>query len=71
MKIHWMPQLGDLVSVPDNILFSRTRRYAIVVDVFSKGTLLEILIDSAFMYIHKDEVLPITDLNGRWIQLGR
>jgi len=71
MKIDWMPQLGDLVSVPDSVLFSRNRRYAIIVDVSLTGQLLEILIESTFMYIHKDEVLPITDLEGRWIQLGR
>lgn len=63
--------MGDLVSVPDSILFSRSRRYALVVDVSSTGKLLEILIESTFMYIHKDEVLPIIDLEGRWIQLGR
>ena len=71
MKIDWMPQLGDLVSVPDVMLFSRTRKYAIVVDISPAGNLLEILIEDSFMFIHKDEVLPIVDLEGRWIQLGR
>ena len=71
MKINWIPQLGDLVSVPDVILFSRDRTYAIVVYVSSADNLIEILIDDRFMFIHKDEVLPIVDLEGRWIQLGR
>ena len=71
MKLDWMPKLGDLVSVPDMMLFSQTRKYAMIVDVSPTGDLLEILIDDAFIYIHKDEVLPIVDLEGRWIQLGR
>ena len=71
MKVNWNPQLGDLVSVPDTILFSKSRKYGIVVDVSSTGNLMEILLEDSFIYIHRDEVLPIIDLEGRWIQLGR
>ena len=71
MKVNWNPQKGDLVSVPDCIMFSKIRRYGIVVDVSAAGTLMEILLEDKFIYAHKDEVLPIIDLEGRWIQLGR
>ena len=71
MKINWRPERGDLVSVPDRMIGSQRRIYAIVTDVSKKGNLLEVLMLSEFVYIHRDEVLPIIDLEGRWIQLGR
>lgn len=71
MKIHWIPQQGDLVAVPDCLLYPMTRKYALVVDVSMNGIMVEILIDSTVQQVHKDEVLPMVDLCGRWIQLGR
>ena len=71
MKIKWRPERGDLVSVPDRMIGTQRRIYAIVTDVSTKGNLLELLMLSEFVVIHRDEVLPIIDLEGRWIQLGR
>ena len=53
-------------------MYKRQRRkYAIVTDVSDRGILLEVLTDSVFILIHRDEVFPIIDIEGRWIQLGR
>ena len=71
MKIDWTPKRGDLVSVPDTIVFNKARKYAIVVEVSINGNLMEVLLEDQFVLIHKDEVLPIIDLEGKWIQLGR
>ena len=71
MKIDWTPQKGDLVSFPDRIVYNKSRKYAIVVDVSPSGNLIEVLVDDCFMFANKAEVLPIVDLEGRWIQLGR
>ena len=71
MKINWRPMKGDLVSIPDRMLSPTKRKYAIVTDVSKRGTLLEVLTDSLFILIHRDEVFPIIDTEGRWIQLGR
>jgi len=71
MKLNWNPKKGDLVSIPDCIMFSKSRKYGIVTDVSTAGSLMEILLEDTFVYIHKDEVVPIIDLEGRWIQLGR
>lgn len=69
--INWQPMMGDLVSIPDRMLSPTRRKYAIVTDVSKRGTLLEVLSDSMFVLIHRDEVFPIIDIEGRWIQLGR
>ena len=69
--INWHPLKGDLVSIPDRMLSPTRRKYAIVTDVSKRGTLLEVLSDSMFVLIHRDEVFPIIDIEGRWIQLGR
>ena len=71
MKIKWRPERGDLVSVPDRMIGTQRRIYAIVTDVSKRGNLLEVLMLSEFVVIHRDEVFPIIDLEGRWIQLGR
>ena len=71
MKINWLPMMGDLVSIPDRMVSPTRRKYAIVTDVSDRGILLEVLTDSVFILIHRDEVFPIIDIEGRWIQLGR
>ena len=71
MKINWYPMMGDLVSVPDRMLSPTRRKYAIVTQVSNSGKTLEVLIDSQFLHIHRDEVFPIIDAEGRWIQLGK
>ena len=62
---------GDLVSIPDRMLDPTKRTYAIVTDVSCRGNLLEVLSNDQFIFIHKDEVFPIIDTEGRWIQIGR
>ena len=71
MTISWHPMKGDLVSIPDRMLSPTRRKYAIVTDVSKRGFLLEVLTDSVFILIHRDEVFPIIDIQGRWIQFGR
>ena len=63
--------MGDLVSIPDRMLSPTRRKYAIVTQVSLTGELLEVLADSSFVVIRKEEVFPIIDVEGRWIQLGR
>lgn len=71
MTVNWKPREGDLVSVPDTIIFGRSRKYAIILDVSKSGKILEILMDSKVMYIRRELVLPIWGIDGAWIQLGR
>jgi len=69
--INWQAKRGDLVSVPDIVIFNKTRKYAIVLSVSVSGKMLEILVDSKVMYIRRELVLPILGLDGTWIQFGR
>ena len=71
MKKSWHPTKGDLVSIPDRMLSPTRRKYGIVTQVSMTGDLLEVLADSLFVLIRKEEVLPIIDMQGRWIQFGR
>ena len=70
MKINWHPMKGALVSIPDRMLSPTKRKYAIVTQVSITGDLLEVLADSLFVLIRKEQVFPIIDTEGRWIQLG-
>ena len=71
MKKDWQAMMGDLVSIPDRMLSPTTRKYAIITQVSLTGELLEVLSDSQFLVIRKEEVFPIIDVEGKWIQLGR
>ena len=71
MKINWRPMKGDLVSIPDRMLSPTTRNYGIVTQVSMTGELLEVLADSSLVVIRKEQVFPIIDTEGRWIQFGR
>ena len=62
---------GDLVSIPDRMLSPTTRNYGIVTQVSMTGELLEVLADSSLVVIRKEQVFPIIDTEGRWIQIGR
>lgn len=68
---NWLPQMGDLISVPDTVIFNRSRKYAIVLDVSKSGKILEILIESEVKFIRRELVLPIRGIDGTWIQFGR